>query len=86
MYVFFAALTPIPFKLLTITSGVAGMNLLVFTAACVIGRAMRFFAVAWLMQRFGPTITPFIDRYFNKLALLFAVLLIGGFVAVKYVF
>jgi len=86
MYVFFAALTPIPFKLLTITSGVADMNLLVFTAACVVGRSMRFFAVAWLMHRFGPTVTPLIERYFNRLALVFAVLLIGGFVVVKYVF
>ena len=86
LYVFVAALTPIPFKLLTITAGVASMNLVVFAAACIVGRAMRFFAVAWLMHRFGPTITPFIDKYFNKLALLFAVLLVGGFVAVKYVF
>ena len=85
-YVFIAALTPIPFKLLTITAGAARMNLLIFAAACVVGRAMRFYAVAWLMHRFGPTITPFVDKYFNKLALLFAVLLIGGFLAVKYVF
>ena len=86
LYVFVAALTPIPFKLLTITAGVATMNLLVFTAACIVGRAARFFLVAWMMHRFGPTITPLIDKYFNKLALLFGVLLIGGFVAVKYVF
>ena len=85
LYVFVAALTPIPFKLLTITAGVAKMNLLIFFAACVVGRAMRFFAVAYLMHRFGPKITPFIDTYFNKLALLFAVLLVGGFVVVKYV-
>jgi len=50
------------------------------------GRSMRFYAVAWLMHRFGPTITPFIDKYFNKLALLFAVLLVGGILAVKYLF
>ena len=86
LYVFVAALTPIPFKLLTITAGVATMNLVIFTAACIVGRATRFFLVAWLMHRFGPTITPLIDKYFNKLALLFGVLLIGGFVAVKYVF
>lgn len=86
IYVFVAALTPIPFKLLTITAGVAKMNLLVFVAACIIGRAMRFFAVAWMMHKFGPKITPFVDKYFNKLALLFAILLVGGFVVVKYVF
>ena len=85
-WVFVAALTPIPFKVLTITSGAAGMNLLVFATACIVGRSMRFFVVAWLMHRFGPTITPLIERYFNRLALIFAVLLIGGFVVVKYVF
>ena len=86
LYVFIAALTPIPFKLLTITAGVAKMNLVIFAAACIVGRSIRFYAVAWLMHKFGPTITPFIDKYFNKLALLFAVLLVGGVMAVKYLF
>jgi len=86
LYVFVAALTPIPFKLLTITAGFAKMNLPMFAAACLVGRAMRFYAVAGLMRAFGAKITPFIDKYFNWLALLFAVLLVGGFVVVKYVF
>ena len=85
-YVFIAALTPIPFKLLTITAGVASMNLLTFTAACIVGRAGRFFLVAFLMHKCGPRITPFIEKYFDKLALLFGILLIGGFVLIKYVF
>ena len=83
-YVFIAALTPIPFKLLTITAGFAKMNLLVFAAACLVGRSMRFFAVAALLRLFGAKITPFIDKYFNWLSLGFAVLLVGGFVALKY--
>ncbi len=83
-YVFFAALTPIPFKLLTIASGFASMNLLVFAAACLVGRSMRFFAVAALLRIFGAKITPFIDKYFNWLSLGFAILLVGGFVALKY--
>lgn len=85
-YVFVAALTPIPFKLLTITAGFAKMNLLVFALACVIGRAMRFFAVAGAFWAIGPKALPFIDKYFNWLALAFVVLLVGGFVVVKYVF
>jgi len=83
-YVFVAALTPIPFKLLTITAGAAKMNLLVFTVACVVGRAVRFFGVAGMFWWIGPKAGPIIDKYFNWLALGFAVLLIGGFVVVKY--
>ncbi|MCK4601881.1 MAG: DedA family protein [Phycisphaerae bacterium] len=85
-YVFIAALTPIPFKLLTITAGFAKMNLLVFAAACLVGRAARFYFVAFMFWFIGPKALPFIDKYFNWLALTFAVLLVGGFVAVKYVF
>lgn len=85
-YVFIAALTPIPFKLLTITAGFAKMNLLVFAAACVIGRAMRFYLVAGAFWLIGPKALPFIDKYFNWLAVGFVVLLVGGFCVVKYVF
>ena len=84
-YVFIAALTPIPFKLLTITAGFAKMNLLVFTLACLVGRSMRFFGVAGVFWWIGPKALPFIDKYFNWLALAFVVLLVGGFVVMKYV-
>ena len=83
-YVFIAALTPIPFKLLTITAGVAKLNLLVFTLACLVGRAMRFFGVAGVFWLIGPKAVPFIDKWFNWLALAFVVLLAGGFVVLKY--
>ena len=84
-YVFVAALTPIPFKLLTITAGFAKMNLLVFTLACLIGRSMRFYGVAGVFWLIGPKALPFIDKYFNWLALAFVAMLVGGFVVVKYV-
>jgi membrane protein YqaA with SNARE-associated domain len=82
-YVFIAALTPIPFKLLTITAGAAKMNVPVFIAACVIGRAARFFLVAGIIKAIGPRAIPLIDKYFNLLCLLFVALLIGGFVILK---
>ncbi len=82
-YVFIAALTPIPFKLLTITAGFAKMDLIVFAAACLVGRAARFYAVAAVFWLIGPKALPFIDRYFNWLCLLFTVLLLGGFAFVK---
>jgi membrane protein YqaA with SNARE-associated domain len=85
-YVFIAALTPIPFKLLTITAGFAEMNLLVFTLACLIGRSMRFYGVAGVFWLIGPKALPFIDKYFNWLALAFVAMLAGGFLVVKYLF
>lgn len=84
-YVFIAALTPIPFKLLTITAGSAQMNLLVFTLACVFGRSLRFFAVAGLFWWIGPKAVPLIDKYFNLLCVVFVILLVAGFVLVKLV-
>ncbi len=83
-YVFIAALTPIPFKLLTITAGSAQMPLVPFTLACIIGRGMRFFGVAGIFWWIGPKAMPFIDKYFNLLCIVFTVLLVGGFLIIKY--
>jgi membrane protein YqaA with SNARE-associated domain len=83
VWVFIAALTPIPFKLLTITAGVAGMNLILFAAACAVGRAVRFCGVAGVFWLVGPRALPFIDRYFNLLCVVFTVLLVGGFLVLK---
>ena len=83
LYVFIAALTPIPFKLLTITSGFATMDLHVFLLACLVGRAARFYAVAAVFWLIGPKALPFIDRFFNLLCLIFIILLVGGFAAIK---
>lgn len=90
--VFLAGFTPLPFKVITITAGIFGtgdqvaspaMFFWVFLLAAVLSRSARFFLVAGLMRVFGPKITPFIEKYFNWLALLFAALLIGGFVVIK---
>ena len=82
-YVFIAALTPIPFKLLTITAGFAKMDLLIFTVACVVGRSIRFYAVATVFWWVGPKAMPIIDKYFNLLCIVFVALLIGGFGVLK---
>lgn len=90
--VFTAGFTPIPFKVITITAGVFGTGeqvanpaafFAMFLVAAIISRSARFFLVASLMRLFGPKITPFIEKYFNWLALLFTALLIGGFVVIK---
>lgn len=82
--IFTAGFTPIPYKVFTITSGVFDINFGMFLIASVISRSARFFLVAWLIWKFGPSIKHFIDKYFNILALAFTVLLIGGFVLIKY--
>ena len=92
--VFTAGFTPIPFKVITITAGVFGTGdhvahpggfFAVFLLAAAVSRSARFFLVAGLMRAFGAKITPFIEKYFNWLALLFAALLIGGFAVLKWV-
>ena len=81
-----AGFTPFPYKVITIASGVAGLDLLTFALASVVSRGARFFLVAALLWRFGPAIRAFIEKYLGLLTALFMVLLIGGFVAIKYLF
>jgi membrane protein YqaA with SNARE-associated domain len=81
--IFAAAFTPIPYKVFTIASGVFQVGLGVLVAASALGRGMRFFAVAALMNRLGPKAKEFIDRYFNWLTLLFFVLLALGFLLIR---
>ena len=80
-----AAITPIPYKVFTIASGVFAFDFWSFVFASIIGRSARFFVVAGLIWKFGPTIKVFIDKYFNLLCWVFMALLIGGFVLMKYV-
>ncbi|MBN2223859.1 MAG: DedA family protein [Deltaproteobacteria bacterium] len=79
-----AGFTPIPYKVFTISAGAFKIDFLVFLIASAISRAARFFLVGWLIYRFGPGIKLFIDRYFNILAIVFTILLVGGFIAIKY--
>ena len=81
--VFTAGFTPIPYKIFTISSGAFDLSLTTFTVASVVSRAARFFLVAFLIYWFGEPIRTFIDKYFNWLALLFTILLIGGFMIIK---
>lgn len=76
-------MTPIPYKLLTITAGVAHLNLWVFIGASIISRSMRFFLVAALLYWCGEPIRAFIEKRLTLVTTVFAVLLIGGFLAVK---
>lgn len=79
-----AGFTPIPYKVFTISAGAFKINFPVFVLASAVSRAARFFLVGWLIYRFGPGIRSFIDRYFNTLAVVFVLLLVGGFVLIKW--
>ena len=81
-----AGFTPIPYKVFTIAAGAFKINFPVFVLASIAGRAGRFFIVAGLIYRFGPSIKGFIDKYFNVLTFIFFALLILGFLLIKYVF
>jgi len=83
--VFTAGFTPIPFKLITISAGTFNINFIMFFVASVISRSARFFIVASLIKVFGDPIKEFIEKYFNLLAIAFTILLIGGFIFIKYI-
>lgn len=82
--IFTAGFTPIPYKLFTVTSGIFNINLPMFIVASVISRGARFFLVAFLLWKFGEKIKSAIDKYFNLFAIVFTILLIGGFILIKY--
>ena len=82
--VFTAGLTPIPYKIFTIASGVTGLNLLSFGIASVLARGGRFFIVAWLAWKWGEPMKEFIEKKLGWLTLLAVILLLAGFYAIKY--
>ena len=72
-------LTPIPFKLVTIASGVAGLNLIAFVLAAIVTRGARFFLIAALVRKFGEPIQTFIEKYLTWVALGVLVAVAAGF-------
>jgi membrane protein YqaA with SNARE-associated domain len=79
-----AGFTPIPYKVFTISAGAFHINFMVFVIASLVSRSARFFLVGGLIFIFGPKIQAFIDRYFDVLAVVFTVLLLAGFVVIKF--
>lgn len=82
--VFIAGVTPFPYKVITIASGATQLNPVVFMLASVAARGLRFFVEAGLLYWFGPPIRTFIEKRMGLVATVFVVLLVGGFVAIKY--
>ncbi len=79
-------LTPIPYKLVTIASGAAHFDLFTFVWASIVTRGARFFIVAALLWKYGEPIRAFIEKRLTLVTWLFLIVLIGGFVVVRYLF
>lgn len=81
--VFGAGITPFPYKIITIASGVVHLDLFIFTIASILARGIRFFLVAWLLKKYGAPMKVFIEKNLGWLSVLFLILLIGSFALIK---
>lgn len=79
-----AGLTPFPYKLTTIASGMFALNLPVFIAASALTRGLRFIIVAWIFQRFGPLVAPIMEKRMGLVLTAVVVLIVAGFVALRF--
>jgi len=79
------AITPFPFKVTTIVSGLLQMNLPLFMIVCLLGRGFRFFLIAALLRRYGTPVREFIEKRLGLVTILAFALIVGGFVVLRYV-
>lgn len=77
-------LTPLPYKIVTIASGALQLDFTTFMVASIASRGVRFMLVAALLWKFGPSIRKLIEERFGLMTAIFFILLVGGFVAVKF--
>lgn len=82
--VFVFGITPFPYKVITIASGVTGLSLPVFIISSIIARGLRFAIVSALLYFFGPPIRTFIEKRLGLMFIIFCLLLFGGFAAIKF--
>ncbi len=83
-FIFLKGLTPIPYKLVTIISGAMHFSLPIFVVASIITRGLRFLAVAWIFQRFGPQIAPVLEKRLGLVLVLVAVVIVAIVIAMRY--
>lgn len=85
MAVIIAGVTFLPFKVVTIVSGVTGMSLPVFIASAIFARAIRFYLVALLLWKYGEPIRDFIEKRLGLMFVIFCVVLFAGFYVLKFI-
>ena len=81
-----AGFTPLPFKLLTISSGIIHFNLISFIFICIVTRGLRFFLVAYLTYKFGQKIGPFLDKQGTKWSIIIAFMIILIAIGIYFLF
>lgn len=81
--VFLAGITPLPYKVFTLSAGVFQVSFPVFVVASMLSRGLRFFVLAGLVYFYGQPIQGFIDRHFTRLSWAFGILLVLGFLALR---
>jgi len=79
-----AGFTPIPYKVFTIAAGACEISLGIFLLASILSRSARFFIVGGLIYRFGLPVRGFIEKYFNILSIVFVIILVLGFIIIKF--
>lgn len=82
--VFGAGVTPFPYKVITIASGATKLDFAVFTIASVLARGLRFYLEAALLWKFGTPIRDFVEKHLQWVTTAAFVLLIGGFIAIRF--
>ncbi len=83
---FTAGFTPLPFKLLTISSGIIHFNLITFIFICIVTRGLRFFLVAYLTHKFGQKIGPFLDKQGTKWSIIITGIIILVAIVIYFLF
>jgi len=81
-----AGFTPLPFKLLTISSGIIHFNIISFIFICTLTRGLRFFLVAYLTYKFGEKIGPFLEKHGTKWSFIVVILIILIAAAIYFLF
>ena len=82
MIILVAGLTPVPYKIFTISSGFLSLNIFVFIICSILSRGLRFISIAYLISKYGERGIKFLEKHFNKLSVLLLIVLIG----IGYVF
>ncbi|MGH2342237.1 YqaA family protein [Segnochrobactraceae bacterium EtOH-i3] len=85
-FILIKGLTPIPFKIVTIASGLAGYNFPLFVLLCLITRGLRFYIEAALLWKFGDPVRDFIEKRLELVTTIVGVGIIGGFILARYAF
>lgn len=84
LIIFAAGLTPLPYKVFTIASGVTGLGLAPFIFGSLFSRGLRFYGEAFLLWHYGPPIRNFVEKNLTIVTTLFLLLLFGGLIALNY--